>query len=71
MFAEDLEDAGLQLQLPRLQCYIIVEEFRNEEWEELWSDIIDRVIKDLNGKAVTADSNAFHGIMTCNVPIGE
>ena len=29
------------------------------------------MLKDLNGKAVTADSNAFHGIMTCNVPIGE
>ena len=33
MFAEDLDDAGLQLQLAKSQYYI-AEDFRNEEWEE-------------------------------------
>ena len=29
------------------------------------------MIKDLNGEAVISDGDAFHGIRTCNVPIGE
>ena len=70
IFAEDLKDAGLQLQLAKSQCYI-TEKFRNEECEVLQGDTLNGVHKDLNGETVTTNGNAFHCITTCNLPIRE
>jgi len=69
-FAEDLLEARLQLQPAKSQCYIL-EAFRDAEWDKLQGNILNGVLKNSDGDAVAIDGNAFHGITTCNVPIGK
>ena len=69
-FAEDLIEAGLQLQPAKSQCYIL-EAFLDAKWDELQGDILNGVLKNSEGETATLDGNVLHGIIACNVPINK
>ena len=69
-FAEDLLEAGVELQPAKSQCYI-AEPFWDAEWDTLRGDIPNGVLKNLDSETVTLDDNAPYGITVCNVPISK
>ena len=68
--AEDLKEAGLELQPRKSKCYI-GREFRNEEWDRMRGDIEDGVLQTENGEEIRINGELARGMTVCNVPVGS